>query len=129
MVIQFLLSEHNGIKKEINERKVTIKSQKTEIKLNTSNTWMGQSTNLKRSIKVFWKMKQIYHNCWDAVKLMGMPRPLSTVVKNACQWRSHRRCGFVAWVRKIPWRRKWQPTPVLLPGEPHGQRSLVGYSP
>ena len=53
MVIQFLLSEHNGIKKEINERKVTIKSQKTEIKLNTSNTWMGQSTNLKRSIKVF----------------------------------------------------------------------------
>ena len=32
------------------------------------------------------------------------------------------------WVRKIPWRRKWQPTPVFLPGESHGQRSLVGYS-
>ena len=31
--------------------------------------------------------------------------------------------------RKIPWRRKWQPTPVLLPGKSHGQRSLVGYSP
>ena len=30
---------------------------------------------------------------------------------------------------KIPWRRKWQPTPVLLPGESHGQRSLAGYSP
>ena len=30
------------------------------------------------------------------------------------------------WVTKIPWRRKWQPTPVLLPGESHGQRSLVG---
>ena len=30
---------------------------------------------------------------------------------------------------KIPWRRKWQPTPVFLPGESHGQRSLVGYSP
>ena len=28
-----------------------------------------------------------------------------------------------------PWRREWQPTPVLLPGEFHGQRSLVGYSP
>ena len=28
-----------------------------------------------------------------------------------------------------PWRRKWQPTPVLLPGQSHGQRSLVGYSP
>ena len=33
-----------------------------------------------------------------------------------------------SWVRKIPWRRKWQPTPVFLPGESHGQRSLVGYS-
>ena len=33
------------------------------------------------------------------------------------------------WVRKIPWRRKWQPTPVFLPGEFHGQRSLVGYNP
>ena len=34
------------------------------------------------------------------------------------------------WVRKIPWRRKWQPTPVFLPGESHGQRSLLGcYSP
>ena len=32
------------------------------------------------------------------------------------------------WVRKIPWRRNWQPTPVFLPGESHGQRSLVGYS-
>ena len=32
-------------------------------------------------------------------------------------------------VVKIPWRRKWQPTPVFLPGKSHGQRSLVGYSP
>ena len=39
-----------------------------------------------------------------------------------------RQCGFNHWVRKTPWRRKWQPTPVLLPGKSHGQRSLVGYS-
>ena len=39
------------------------------------------------------------------------------------------RPGFDPWVGKIPWRRKWQPTPVLLPGESHGGRSLVGYSP
>ena len=38
------------------------------------------------------------------------------------------RPGFNPWVRKIPWRRKWQPTPVLLPGKSHGWRSLVGYS-
>ena len=37
------------------------------------------------------------------------------------------RPGFDRWVRKIPWSREWQPTPVFLPGESHGQRSLVGY--
>ena len=37
--------------------------------------------------------------------------------------------GFHPWVKKIPWRRKWQPTPVFLPGESHGQRSLASYSP
>ena len=36
---------------------------------------------------------------------------------------------FNPWVGKIPWRREWQSTPVFLPGEVHGQRSLVGYSP
>ena len=44
----------------------------------------------------------------------------------ACQCR---KCKFNPWVRKIPWRRKWQPTPVLLPGKSHGLKSLVGYSP
>ena len=38
-----------------------------------------------------------------------------------------KRCGFDPWTRKIPWRRAWQPTPVFMPGESHGQRSLVGY--
>ena len=40
-----------------------------------------------------------------------------------------RRRGFDPWVRKIPWRRKWQPTPVFLPGKSHGQRSLASCSP
>ena len=38
-----------------------------------------------------------------------------------------RRPGFSPWVRKIPWRRKWQPTPVFSPGQSHGQRGLTGY--
>ena len=38
-------------------------------------------------------------------------------------------CRFDPWVGKIPWRRAWQPTPVFLPGESHGQKSLKGYSP
>ncbi|CAI9180043.1 unnamed protein product [Rangifer tarandus platyrhynchus] len=46
--------------------------------------------------------------------------------ESTCQCR---RLRFDSWVRKIPWRRKWQPTPVFLPGESHGPRSLVGYSP
>ena len=37
--------------------------------------------------------------------------------------------GFDPWVGKIPWRRKWQPTPVFLHGKSHGLRSLEGYSP
>ena len=47
----------------------------------------------------------------------------------ACQCRRHKRHRFNSQVGKIPWRRKWQPTPVFFPGESHEQRSLVGYSP
>ena len=46
-----------------------------------------------------------------------------------CQYRKHKRREFNPWVKKIPWRRAWQPTLVFLPGESHGQRSLASYSP
>ena len=49
--------------------------------------------------------------------------------ESTCQCRKCKRCGFSPWAGKIHWRRKWQPTPVFLPGESHGQRGLVGYSP
>ena len=51
---------------------------------------------------------------------------LAQLVKICLQYR---RLGFSPWVGKIPWQRAWQPTSVFLPGESHGQRSLVGYSP
>ena len=54
-----------------------------------------------------------------------LPRWLSGK-ESACQCR---RCGFNPWVRKIPWRRKWQPTLIFLPGKFHGQRSLAGFNP
>ena len=49
--------------------------------------------------------------------------------ESACQCRRHKRHWFDPWVRKLPWRRKWKPTPVLLPGKFQGQRSLLGYRP
>ena len=48
---------------------------------------------------------------------------------SAHQCRRCKRCGFNPWVRKIPWNIKWQPTPTILSGKFHGQRSLAGYSP
>ena len=59
---------------------------------------------------------------------LRLPRWLSGK-EFTCQCRRHRRQGFDPSVGKIPWRRKWQPTSVFLPGEFHGQRSLVGCSP
>ena len=60
---------------------------------------------------------------YDTIK--GFPGGTSGK-QTACQCRRHKRCGFDSWVGKIPWRRKWQPTPIFLPGKFHGQRSLGG---
>ena len=57
---------------------------------------------------------------WDAASWVAQ------MVESACQCRALR---FDPWVRKIPSRRAWQPTPLFVPGEVHGQRSLVSYSP
>ena len=56
---------------------------------------------------------------------MGFPGGISG--KEASR-RKHKRCGFDPWVRKVPWRRAWQPTPVFIPRESLGQRSVAGYS-
>ena len=53
----------------------------------------------------------------------GLPRWLSGK-EPTCWCRRHE---FEPWIREIPWRRKWQPTPIFLPAKSHGQRSLVGY--
>jgi len=62
--------------------------------------------------------------CWHGCYL-GSPGWLSGI-EFACQCR---RGWFNPWVENIPWRRKWRPTSVFLPGKHHGQKSLVGYSP
>ena len=55
----------------------------------------------------------------------GLPKWCSGK-ESTCQCKRHR---LNPWVKKIPWRRKWQPTLVFLLGKSHGQRSLEGYSP
>jgi len=61
----------------------------------------------------------------DYNKQKGLPRWCSGK-ESRCQCRRHRKYRLDPWVGKIPWRRKWQPTPGFLPEKFHGQRSLVG---
>ena len=73
-----------------------------------------------------------HHLCWYHLKpyiciYTYITRWLSDK-ESACQCRRRKRCRFYPWVEKIPWGRKWQPTPVFLPARSHGQRSLMGYS-
>ena len=64
--------------------------------------------------------------CWQLVTVpAGIPRWCSGK-EPPCQCKSRR---FSLWVRNMPWRREWQLTPVFLPGEFRGQRSLAGYRP
>ena len=62
---------------------------------------------------------------WEAAGNKGLLRWCSGT-ESTCKCR---RCGFDPWVRKVPWRRKWQPTAVFFPGKLHRQGRLVGYSP
>ena len=64
-------------------------------------------------------------NWEEQLGLLGLPLWLRSK-ESTCQCR---RCGFDPWVGKIPWKRKWQPTPVFLPEKFYGQRSPVGVSP
>ena len=62
--------------------------------------------------------------CFNGVSQVAL------VVKNRpANLGDSKRHKFDTGIRKIPWRRAWQPTPVFLPGESHGQRSLAGYGP
>ena len=73
-----------------------------------------------------WGCKESDRTEWLSLYIyMGFPRWLSGK-ESTCQCR---RCRFHPWVGKIPWKRKWQPTSVFLPGESQGHRNLVGYSP
>ena len=78
----------------------------------------GQLKTLIEGTLSFWLQKQKLEFGWV---------PLVAQMIRICL--QCRRPGFNPWVGKISWRREWLPTPVFLPGESYGERSLVGYSP
>ena len=86
--------------------------QKTEIRCINSATWLFNFYGTILSHPLTSQVAQMVKN---------LPAIQETQVQSL-GW-------FQSWVGKIPWRREWLPTPVLLPGESYRQRSLVGYSP
>ena len=93
---------------------------KMEILVHISQDWLkNKFKNLKLPFKFPFMCNLMMY-----IHIQGFPDGSNGRVCLQC-----RRPGFNPWVGKMPWRRKWQPTPVFLPGGPHGQRSLAGYSP
>ena len=74
-----------------------------------------------------------FWNSWkELYQIYSCPKHITGTSQVAQLSRIHLQCRrhrSDPWVRKIPWRRKWQPTPLLLPGKSQGQRRLAGYSP
>ena len=66
---------------------------------------------------------------WLDLLVVGLVGSGTSGKESSCQCRGHKRHGLNPWVGEILWRRKWQPTPVFLPGKFHGWRSLAGHSP
>jgi len=75
----------------------------------------------KLSVRLWSVVMSPEAHCWSVLTFNGK-EPTS-------QCRRYKRPRFNCWVGKIPQKRKWQPTPVFLPGESYRQRSLAGYSP
>ena len=88
-------------------------------------TWTPPVSDLsscsQKLSSAFWIIFFGYLFIWSYAWLSGK--------ESTCQCRNHRRPRLDPWVRKIPWRRKWQPAPVFLPGKSYVQRTLEGYSP
>ena len=86
----------------------------------------AMDVNIDAAKRTFLSFKNIF---WCGPFLESSFSGGTSSKESACQCRKCKRQGFDPWVGKIHWRRAWQPTPVFLPGEFHGQRNLAGYSP
>ena len=90
--------------------------------------WMGAGRQRGQAMIKSWNF-QPYSHSLDKREGLEMKLVIVHAYQSTCQCRRHKWPRFDPWVRKIPWRRKWQLAPVFLPGELHGHRSLKGYSP
>ena len=81
---------------------------------------MGITYNFSFSWVSFLSLETLLQG--ESSCLPGFPG-VASGIEPACQCGRHKRHGFDSWVRKIPWRRAFQPTPVFMPGESYGQRS------
>ena len=95
----------------------------TKIMQTDASKYLQTQSRRHRKLKLLFSKLGVYLSTF-----LGFPGRASGK-ESACQCRRHKRHRFDLWVRKIPWRRKWQPISVFLPGKSHGQRSLMGYSP
>ena len=97
-------------------------------------SWQGNFKERKIRKQEQWIQKLKYFKQWDFFLILFELHYLKYILGSdykdfpgtsgeepACQCRRCKRLGFSRWVRKVPWRRAWQPTPVFLPGEFHGQ--------
>ena len=105
--------------------------------VNTSEVTQSHESSWKCNLKAQWNIPIPRNGQRDKDKNVqlrarmyskGLPLRLSGR-ESACQGRKRcERCRFDPWIGEVPCRREWQPTPVFLPGEFHGQRRLVDYS-
>ena len=113
--------------------KIVLKKKNKFTSMHKWNTeWREKYTYFQQRPK--WNREKhwgsrIAHSFSETWGKKGASQVALVVKKSSWQCRRHKRHGFNPCIRKIPWRRAWQSTPVFLPGESHGQRSLAGYGP
>ena len=90
---------------------------------------LGFSTDVCIGVGLLDRMVTVFLAFWEPPYCFpGFPG--GTVGKNLpANAGDARDAGLIPGLGRFPWSRKWQPTPIFLPGKSHGQRSLVGYSP
>ena len=97
-----------------------VKRDKSRYKISTGDIVHHRMTLATNTESRIWKSLR--------EQVLGFPAGTSGQ-ESICYAGDPVRCGLDPWVKKVPCRRAWQPTPVYLPGESHGQKSLAGYRP